>query len=219
MSGLSDEAKQKLADGNYMPYAELLADTLESADRVHNFGSLMIPGSSQGALTGLALATKETMDIRGVMAFETPSKTDRTALRLALDFNGSGGGFTGLRDAIKGSEIVAQQDAMKFPIKYGADIGKFTLRSIFNPDARLLGKAMAGSAEYLAAPAVKALGEGAVSFYYVEGSSVFDPESISAETQESAPVIRLEGPEMYAHASSNNLRLFAAAAYNSFKTA
>ncbi len=218
VNGLSDSSKEKMAEGDYRPYAELIANTLDMADKVHSFGSLMIPGSSQGALTGLALASSETLDISGVVAFETPSMSHRDAKALSKDFQKSGGGMTGLLNAIKGSEIKAQKEAMRVFDRFPRDIAKFVIRSSFNADAKLIAKSMAGSAEYLANPAVKALGEGAVNFYYVEGSSVFDPESISDETQALAPVIRLEGPEMYAHASSNNLRLFASVAYNSFKT-
>lgn len=214
--GLSAAAKEKMQDGDYMPYAELLMQTVEAADRVHNFGKLAIIGSSQGALTGLAWGSKDILNVEKILAFETPSMSNRTAKGLGADFRKSGGGATGLWSAIKASEISAQKQAMQIPHKYTKDIAKFVAYSMMNADAKLLSQAMAGSAEYLAAPAAEKLGKGALRFVFIDGSTVFDSTSISDETHKLAPITRIEGTGTYAHATSNHFRLLGAAAHASF---
>ena len=220
MSLLSEYSKKRMSEGDYMPYASLLHRSVAEADVRHNFGTMAIVASSQGALTGLAFATSEMVPVSNVLAHETPSKSGRSAKQLGKDFNKSGGGVFGLKNAIADSEVRAQRQAMRFPDRYTRDIVKFAKRSMTHPDAKLLAEAMSGSAEYLASPATKNLGMYAVVFSYAKGSLVFDPESISDETKALAPVIELTGErlEKQAHATSNNLRLLAALAYNSFNS-
>lgn len=197
--------------GNYMPYGEMLMDSLERADKIHNFGELMIHGSSQGGLSALALPAVGSARIRigGVSAVETPS-AHRGPVKTALDFMTSGGD---LAKAVKGSEIPAQLEVMS-GLALIKDLGKFALYAPTAASNRLLVRAMSGSANGLIELAREQIGDEApITLQYVEGSKMFDPASLAPAVARAVEIIRLEGPETTKHATPNNLRFNAAMAY------
>lgn len=210
---LSEESKERLTNGDYSPYSDLLSRSLERADTCHSLGKLVVVGSSQGALSGLAIAGSELFDVDSVLAFETPSSDGRTAKQLQKDFQRSGGGLTGLWDAIKDSQIPAQAEAMRFPDRYFRDIAKFVFRSMTNSEARMLHRSMSGSADYLALPATRALSNRATLFVGVEGSTIYDRESLSIDSRARSRHLEIIGENAHAHATSNNLVLMGILTY------
>lgn len=219
-NGLTDSQREAMGRGDYMPYAQLLTNTLEQANRVHSFGALDIEGSSQGALTGLGIGANgsESLEVSRIVAIETPSKAGRNLGKLAVDFIQSGGGMSGLPNSVKGSEIKAQAQAMNF-MRSNWDVAKFFARSVGTTEARLIAKSMTGDANEMAVKAISQLGSGVINLIHIENSKVFDPTSLAPEVYKNTKQLYVVGDDAYAHSTPNNLRFNAAMAYSGLKQA
>ena len=208
---LSDEEKSELASGDYRPFANMVAEVVEHADHKKKFGTIDITGPSQGALSALGMVGVKNLycDIGKVVAVDPVSKTDRSIMGLLVD-NFTGSGSVG--DAVKRSGIPAQQEAMS-GLGFTKDIAKFLGKMLFTAEAHLIGRGMTGSAEGLITDALNQpkLDEGAMSIYYIEGSKIFDPLSLSDETRSRVRITQMQASENTdKHMTINNLPFHAA---------
>lgn len=217
LTSLTPKQLEAMAHGDIRPYAELLMDTVERADKVHKFGELALVGSSMGGLTALGMiaAGSEKTRVGSAVVIEVPSELGRSAKKLTKDFNKSTGGVFGLHKAVKESGIPAQAEAMR-PDRMLWDVIKFGVRSVASREARLIKAAMAGSANDLFLDAVEQLGPDRIAEYHIEGSRIFDDQSLCRRVQDAIAQTRVEGPMTHAHPTPNNLPLNAAMVYNGF---
>jgi len=197
------EEKARLAEGNMLPFGEVFSRAFEVIDRQRKYGlgALSIAGYSQGGLTSLAMgATSAELNIERINADETPSMTDRDSKTLRKHFQTSTG-LTDLPGAVKDAGIHALSQAMNLP-RLSLDLARFG-KATFTSEAKLLNEAMKGSADYLVE---RAVAKGIlVKLGYVAGSHLFDPESITTES-EGLKVVRYDGTMFNRkHATGDNV--------------
>jgi hypothetical protein len=197
---LADSDRIRLATGNIKPLGELEMRAFEKLRTMRGIGSLSISGYSQGGLTALAMgaAGSDILHIEAVNADEAPSKTYRSAKELQKDF--LSGGMFDVPNAAKDADIDALTDAMSKP-KFILDIMRFFVQSKRH-DSKLIHHAMSGSVDGLVA---ETLGNNVpVKLGHVEGSPMFDPESID-ETQDNLTIVSYTGASNRGHATGDNI--------------
>lgn len=200
--------KIRLARGDMSPLGEMHTRAFEKLhhDLSGGLGAISLTGYSQGGLTALAMAAVNgsSLNIVNVNADEVPSVGDRKAPELASDFKSSSPAkdfFGAIRDA----EIPALSQAMN-KFRATRDVLRFLLESK-TLEGKLMNEAMTGTVNELVQ---RSINNGvAVKLGRMAGSTLFDPESITVNsdglrivTYEGAPFDRLHGTgdNPYAHA-------------------
>lgn len=172
---LSDEARNRMAQGDMLPLSELQMTTLEAINRRVPLGDISVIGNSQGGLTALGLGAigSPEVTITDVVAVEPPSKRGRGPIGVGLDFMRSGGPKDldiALEDA--GIPILTSTRKDEKPLDFPLSAMKSQNRACI--------RAMAGSAEYLLNGANRQL-NGRTSISHIEDSRIFDPNSINTD--------------------------------------
>ncbi len=172
---LSDGARKRMAQGDMLPLSELQMTTLEAINRRVPLGDISVIGNSQGGLTalGLGAVSSPEVTIKDVVAVEPPSKRGRSAIGVGLDFMRSGGPKDldiALEDA--GIPLLTSTRKDEKPLDFPL--------SALKPQNRACIQAMAGSARRLLNGANRQL-NGRTSISHIEGSRIFDPNSINPD--------------------------------------
>lgn len=205
---LPEEQKQ-LARGDGKPQAEQQMQALEQ----FSVGATMLDGYSKGGLDALHVAAlgSDKIEIVAVNADEVPSKVGRNTKELRRDFMASGGPLT-LRKVIRSADILALSEAMSDP-RLLADMGKFAVAS-FKKENQLMEETMTGSADMLMRAAARQLPDGAAKVGFIEGSKLFDPQSLSPSVFRIIRLVKYYGPGFARHASGDNPILNAAMSHD-----
>lgn len=203
------EEQEQLAAGDGRPQAEQQIQALEQLSS----GMTKLDGYSKGGLDALRLAAlgSDKIEIVAVNADEIPSKIGRNTKELRGDFMSSGGPLT-LRKVIRSADILALSEAMSDP-RLVADMGRFALAS-FKKENQLMETTMTGSADMLMGEAARQLPDGAVKVGFIEGSKLFDPQSLSPSVFRVIRLIRYYGAGFARHASGDNPILNAAMSHD-----
>ncbi len=201
----TDTEQQKLKHGDIAPLSEQQMKALERLD----IKTAWLTGYSQGATNVLGIASigSDKIDVAKVNADEVPSETGRDAKALQKAFMESGG-LGALRAAVRDACINALAEAMS-PRRLAVDLTKFGLVSQ-RGWAKDMAQTMTGSAEGLVQGAIRQLGKHAVKVGFIEGSSLFDPSSLSPETEQAIRLVHYKGNLMHGHASGDNVYMHAA---------
>lgn len=201
----TDTEQQKLRQGDITPLSEQQMKALEHLKTE----TAWLTGYSQGgtSVLGIASVGSDKIDVAKVNADEVPSETGRDAKALQKAFMESGG-LGALRAAVRDAGVDALAEAMSLR-RLAVDLTKFGLVSQ-RRWAKDIAQTMTGSAEELVRGAVRQLGTHAVKLGFIEGSSLFDPGSLSPETEQAVRLVHYKGNFMHGHASGDNVYLHAA---------
>ncbi|HET7673535.1 MAG TPA: hypothetical protein VFK11_03425 [Candidatus Saccharimonadales bacterium] len=205
----TDSDIQKMNAGNAMPIAETQMTALESVAGELGLRSILASGYSKAGRSalGLAAAGSYILEVKKVNADETPSEEGRGFVRLGLDFMTSGADVSG---AAKASNIPALHKIMR-PGELNKDFVKFALTNA-NPGNLKDVRSMTGSADYLIRRAVRQIGPENVKIGYIEGSKLFDPNTVPLELLGGIELEHYAGEGFFGHASGDNVVLHAAMA-------
>lgn len=195
----------KLAMGDYSPFGERQMRTLELADSLIKLGSVMLTGYSKGGLTAISMAAagSDKLNVTHVNADEVPSKVGRTPKQLERDFMKSGT-LMQLRKAIGQAEIEPLSRAMR-STSLAQDLAKFGIASK-SKNGKLMRASMQGSVDYDLERALHKVNGAVMKVGFVEGSRVFDPDSLSPRTIRAlGGLVKYLGPGFHGHASADDV--------------
>lgn len=203
---LTESDRQRLSQGDIAPISELHMRFLEKSPQT--LGDLILTGYSFGGrnVLGIAGVGSDTIGITHVNADETPSKQGRTTKELRKDFMRSGG-MGDLRRAVQESEIPALSKAMSLG-RMSLGLTLFGLKDM-SRDSRITRAAMTGSAEGLVTQAIQQLGSKKIKIGSVEGSRLFDHDSLSEHTLSAVDNVQYRGDLFHGHPSGDNVILHA----------
>jgi len=173
---LNPDDRLRLMRGDTKVLGEIWISALERMESSRTLGEVSLTGFSQGGFTVLNMGAvgSDKLNVVSINADEVPSKSGRSARDLKKDF--MAGGPLDVPKEARESGIEALAQAQSVP-RFALDIMRFAVQAQ-RRDSKILQSAMSGSVNGILEEVLR---QGvSVKVGGVEGSPIFDPESIEA---------------------------------------
>lgn len=187
------EDLEKMMSGDGTPIAEQDMAALETIGTTYYMlGNLGLSGYSQGGLDVMRMAAlgSDKVEVATANGLEIPSKAFRDSKGLSGDFQASGKSF---KDAVQTSGI----DALKEEFNWSGrtvDMTKFII-AYFRKENKAIMETMTGHADNITNAAARQIGAENISAGYVDGSLLFDPNSL-VTMADTIRIVKYGGPEL-----------------------